>query len=342
MQIWETEGNSFVKLNENPSKELGYAVEAIHLQSALYERIQNLENIKLEIPNKITDIKKENSNFAKVILDDEAKVLAKLVVGSDGQSSIVKKIAKIGSTGWNPHQHAVICTIKTPYRNTTAWQRFLSTGSLSILPLWDEYSSVIWNCENDMHQVLMKASDQDFLKELNYNLTRKSEVSTPNIVFNRNAGFDLPPAITEVCNERKSFPLRMQQSNKYVAQRIALIGDSAHVLHPLAGQGINMGLTDASYLANVIIKNLRAGNDIGNIDLLKEYETASINLNTAMLYGVEFAKRSYESNEYSPLVFARNFAVSAINNFSPIKSLFIDIANGKYFQPTDYEWKTVG
>jgi len=339
MQVWEIGGNSFIKFNDNPANEIGYVVETIHLQAALFERLKQLENVKVEVPNKITDLRNEPGSFATVILNDEEKISARLVVGSDGTNSIVKKKSKIGSTGWSCLQQGIVCTVKTPYHNTTAWQRFLSTGPLAVLPLWDEYSSIVWSCENSLHSSLQQYSDEDFLRELNYQLNRRPIYDTPNLILNSNATFDLPPVITEICNKRRSFPLNMAQANQFVAPRVALIGDAAHNIHPLAGQGLNLGLTDAAYLANNIVKNLRSGNDIGNQDFLKEYEVASMNLNSSMMYGLEFIKRMYENNENSPSVFLRNIATATINNATPIKSLFIDAANGKYSQPADYEWK---
>lgn len=339
MQVWEIGGNSFIKFNDNPEHEIGCVVENNHLQAAIFERLRALGNVQLEVPNKITDIRNDTDNFATVVLKDEEKISARLVVGSDGANSFVKQKARISSTGWSTNQQGIVCTVKTHYPTATAWQRFLATGPLAVLPLWDEYSSIVWSCESDFHHTLMQYDDKDFLKELNYNLSRKPLVDTPNFVFNNNAAFDLPPTITEICNKRRSFPLSFQQANQYVAHRIALIGDAAHTVHPLAGQGLNLGLMDAAYLANTVIKNLRTGNDIGSRDLLREYETASMNLNSSMIYGMELIKRSYETNEYNPIVYARNMATTVVNNLTPFKSLFVDIANGKYFQPTEYEWK---
>lgn len=338
MQVWEAGGNSFIKFNEDPSKEIGYVVETAHLEAALYDRVKTLNNVQLELSSKITDLKKDSA-FSTVTLNDENRVSARLVVGSDGVNSIVKKKAKIGSTGWNSHQHGIVCTVKTPYLNTTAWQRFLTTGPLAVLPLWDEYSSIVWSCENDLHHTLMQMNDEEFLKELNYSLARKALVNTQNIVFSPDAGFDIPPVITKIVNKRRSFILSMQQANRYVGERFALIGDAAHNIHPLAGQGLNLGLLDASYLANTIVKNLKSGNDIGSEDLLREYEANSMNLNTGMMYNLEFIKRSYETNNGNIGIIIRNAATTVINNIPPLKALFIDTANGKYFQPSDYKWK---
>jgi len=340
MQVWEIGGNSFIKFNDNPANEIGYVLELSHLQAALFERLRSLENVKIET-NKITDLRNEPGSFATVTLNDEEKISARLVVGSDGINSIVKRKSKISSTGWSCLQQGIVCTVKTPYRNTTAWQRFLSTGPLAVLPLWDEFSSIVWSCEHTLFNSLMQCSDEEFLKELNYQLTRKPYYDTPNLVLGANSGFDLPPVITEICNKRRSFPLSMAQANQFVAPRVALIGDAAHNIHPLAGQGLNLGLTDAAYLSNVIVKNLRTGNDIGNQDLLKEYEASSMNLNSTMMYSLEYIKRMYESNDNGPAVFLRNIATGAINNLTPMKSLFVDAANGKYSQPIDYEWKKV-
>ena len=131
-----------------------------------------------------------------------------------------------------------------------------------------------------------------------------------------------PPVIEKIVSQRASFPLRLTQSNEYVKTRIALIGDAAHTVHPLAGQGVNLGFGDAASLATEIIKGLDNGEDIGSLTLLRRYQRERINSNSIMLAGVDGLKRLFDSN-LLPLTLARNVGLTLTNAFTPVKVSFL-------------------
>jgi 2-polyprenyl-6-methoxyphenol hydroxylase-like FAD-dependent oxidoreductase len=159
--------------------------------------------------------------------------------------------------------------------------------------------------------------------------------------------FEHPPIVDRVDTKRFAFPLILQQSEHYAATRTALIGDAAHRVHPMAGQGLNIGLTDVAYLANAIVKGKKSGLDIGNYDLvLKEYErNAKINAN-AMISAIEFVKNSYINKVGGSevlggvLSFFRNAAIDAIQMSEPAKYNFMNYASGNLTHPVSYEWDT--
>jgi len=339
MQVWEAGGKGHMKFNDNPeTKLLGYTIENKHLIAALHHRLKELGNCELEFPQKITNFSVEPNSWARLTLEKKGDITARLAIGSDGPNSIVKKKAGIPSWGWSSDQFGIVCTIKTSYPTRTAWQRFMTTGPIAILPLWDEYCSIVWSCEPSLHEHLMKLPEEEFVNELNNALSRNSFLDTPNFVFNR-ADFEHPPVVLQICNKRMSFPLRFQQANRYVDNRVALIGDAAHNVHPLAGQGLNLGLTDAAILANTIVKNLKAGLDIGDVNLLQDYEYKAKVINYAFMGIMESLKRSYEANDFDPFIFARNISTAILNNLNPVKSFIVQFANGYLFHPEKYEWK---
>jgi ubiquinone biosynthesis monooxygenase Coq6 len=216
MQVWEVGGKSHVKFNDTPeTTNLGYIIENKHLLSAIHERLRQLGTCDILIPEKITDFSVEPNSFAKLKLENKGEIEARLAVGSEGANSILKKKAKIGTWGWSSDQFGVVCTVKLAAHSDTAWQRFMSSGPIAVLPLYDEYSSIVWSCDPTWHERLMKMTDEEFVNELNYHLSRQSFVDTPNFLFN-NSVFDYPPLIQGICNKRMSFPLKFGQSNNYV------------------------------------------------------------------------------------------------------------------------------
>jgi 2-octaprenylphenol hydroxylase len=152
------------------------------------------------------------------------------------------------------HQTAIVATVATERSHEkTAWQRFMRDGTLAFLPLADGTSSIVWSADNDTAVTLIDASAADFEKALN----RAS---------------DLALGTTRLVSERVTFPLRRLSAHRYVARRSALIGDAAHVVHPLAGQGVNLGLLDAAALAQLVLDARRVGEDPGALSTLRRYE----------------------------------------------------------------------
>ena len=336
MQVWEIQGKGYLKFSKSTSEPLGYIAENRHILWALHKRLEQLGTCDLRIPNKISEVELNENSFARVKLTDSELFTARLVVGAEGANSFIKKSAKIPSWGWSTDQYGIVCTLRTG-PNNTAWQRFTNDGPIAILPLWGEYSSLVWSCGHEQYQYLSNLNDEEFLDELNYVLTKQSKTNTFSLSLT-NDTFDFPPIIQELCNKRLSFPLKMLQAQTYTAHRVALIGDAAHTVHPLAGQGLNLGITDVVYLANDIVRNLKAGHDIGSVNSLQNYEFKSKSINYPMMFGLEFIKRSYEYNSSNPFIQMRNFGINTINNFIPGKNFLIDFADGKYLHPKKYEW----
>ena len=330
MQVWEAGGTGYLRWGDNMPDPLGYIVENGHLQSAVHEKLEEQGIVIKKIPAKIKELTIEQGNFAKLSLEDNTALTARLVVGCEGANSFVKKTLKIPSWGWSVNQIGIVCSVETNQKSETAWQRFLETGPIALLPCWEKYSSIVWSCDRDFHKFLLELDEEKFVNELNFHLTKKSKYDTINLATGNAASFDLPPVVVRAANKRVGFPLNMAQAERYIGNRAALVGDAAHSVHPLAGQGLNLGLMDAETLTHVIDKNLKAGHDIGDEDILQEYENKAKLYNYLMMGGMEFIKRSYE-NDFFLFAQARNLAISAINNLG-ITNYFNDVASGKFFR----------
>lgn len=179
---------------------------------------------------------------------------ARLLIGADGAQSAVRAAVGVPADVSGYHQTAIVAVVSTAKpHEATAWQRFLQTGTLAFLPLSDGTSSIVWSADDDLAKSLLAMSPTDFAGALTHALDH---------------------ALGEVrlVSDRASFPLRKLAAQHYVTHRCALIGDAAHVVHPLAGQGVNMGLLDAAALAELLVAGRQEREDPGALRILRRYE----------------------------------------------------------------------
>jgi 2-octaprenylphenol hydroxylase len=229
---------------------LGYIVENRVLQAALLDTfadaggvIESAQLISLHVGADSVSVETSGGKFA-----------ARLVVGADGALSSVRQAVGLTADSSDYRQTAIVATVATERsHDKTAWQRFMRDGTLAFLPLADGTSSIVWSADNDVAAVLLAGSPTEFAAELD----RASDGAL---------------GATRLVSERASFPLRRLAAHHYVAQRVALIGDAAHVVHPLAGQGVNLGLLDAAALAQLLLDARKEREDPGALRVLRQYE----------------------------------------------------------------------
>jgi 2-octaprenylphenol hydroxylase len=229
---------------------LGYIVENRVLQAALLDTfaeaggvIEPVQLVSLQIGADSVSVE-----------TGTGKLAARLVVGADGAQSSVRQAVGLTADASDYRQTAIVATVGTERSHEkTAWQRFMRDGTLAFLPLADGTSSIVWSADDDVAAVLLGASPTDFAAELD----RASDGAL---------------GATRLVSERASFPLRRLAAHHYVAQRVALIGDAAHVVHPLAGQGVNLGLLDAAALAQLLLDARHEREDPGALRVLRQYE----------------------------------------------------------------------
>ncbi len=229
---------------------LGYIVESRLLQTALIAAFTAAGG-QLE-PAQFSALAIEADGVR--ITTSRGELRARLVVGADGAQSAVRTATGLTAEMSGYHQTAIVATVATARpHGLTAWQRFMTDGTLAFLPLFDGTSSIVWSADEPRAAELAGSSAAAFARHLD----RAS---------------DLALGATRLVGERASFPLRRLTAPRYVAQRVALIGDAAHVVHPLAGQGVNLGLLDAGALAQEVVQAVARREDPGSLAVLRAYE----------------------------------------------------------------------
>jgi 2-octaprenylphenol hydroxylase len=229
---------------------LGYIVENRLLQAALLDEVAHLGGriepaglLGLHVGPEFVTVETSTGPLS-----------ARLVIGADGAKSAVRQLVGLTADIADFNETAIVATVATERSHEkTAWQRFMRNGTLAFLPLADGASSIVWSADNDVATALVGMSAAEFATELD----RAS---------------DLALGSTRLLSDRVAFPLQRLAAHRYVVHRCALIGDAAHVVHPLAGQGVNLGLLDAAALAELILTARREREDPGALRVLRQYE----------------------------------------------------------------------
>ncbi|MGL6262015.1 FAD-dependent 2-octaprenylphenol hydroxylase [Vibrio sp. WXL210] len=256
MEVWERDSFARIEFNAKhlAQPDLGHIVENCIVQLALLEQVKNQANVSLFVATRCQSMVMSERE-AWLTLDNGQSLTAKLVVGADGANSWVRKQSDIPLTSWDYGHSAIVANVRTAEpHNKVARQIFTPQGPLAFLPLQPPHlSSIVWSIEPNRAEQLMAMSDSEFNKALMVQ-------------------FDNKLGLCQVEGERAAFPLKMRYARDFVAQRVALVGDAAHTIHPLAGQGVNLGLLDAASLAQEIERLWAEGKDIGNRQQLRRYE----------------------------------------------------------------------
>lgn len=309
MKVWETPSS----LLHFDSAEIGKAilgniVENKNIQLASLERCQQQENIDFLCPAKPVSLR-ENS----ITLDDGRKLSADLIVGADGAHSPLREWKDIQVHGWDYQQSAVVCFVTTEKAHqNTAWQRFLPEGPLAFLPLANEHQcSIVWSNSSEEAELLSELDDERFKTTL-----AKAFEHTLGEIVN--------------VSKRATFPLKLRHADHYIEPGFALVGDAAHTIHPLAGQGVNIGFLDAATLAEIVIAAHQKGRDIGSLHTLKKYQRRRKGDNIAMQLTMDAFKRVFGS-DLEPIRWARRLGLKTVNQSTLLKNIFMQQASGHRF-----------
>jgi 2-octaprenylphenol hydroxylase len=311
MFVWDATGDGSIHFDgaEIGEPDLGHIIENRVITRALVQRTQQFDNISWFCPASPARLALNPLGEQHLELEDGTRLTAALIVGADGGRSWVREQAGIAVDTRHYEQQALVTTVRSEKsHHDTAWQRFLPSGPLAFLPLTDNHSSIVWSTSPEQAEQLLALSDDAFKQAL-------AEA------FDHRLG-----AITEL-GPRAAFPLKGQHAAHYVKPGLALIGDAAHTIHPLAGQGVNLGFADAAVLAAEILDARAAGRAFASLKILRRYERARRGDNQLMLEAMGVFKQLF-SNDSPWLGPLRNFGLSLTDRLAPAKRLFMRQAMG--------------
>jgi 3-demethoxyubiquinol 3-hydroxylase len=312
MRVWDAGvGNPLhLAATQRGRERLGFIIENANIVDALWAAIQKNGSITCFCPSKL-DTLEQHENHVNVRLSSGETLKAGLLIGADGASSKVRELMAIASDTKVYGQRGIVAYVKTqlPHQNT-AWQRFLPTGPLAFLPFSDERSSIVWTLPDSEAERLLQCDEASFCTEL----TRAFDAKLGNVL--------------EV-SARASFPLQRQLSKEMLVGNVALIGDAAHTVHPLAGQGVNLGLRDALTLVaalddlNTVQTPSRQKNHfIVSQHKLQRWSRSRISENAVAAYSFEAINRVFSNDALLPTLL-RGHAFGIANALPPVRNFLL-------------------
>lgn len=321
MDVWDADGTGSIQFSAadigQPS--LGAIVENSVILSALYRKLHEQELLTLVAPfvvESVTRLQVDGEPGIQLVSSSGDKINARLLIAADGGNSRVRELGKFTCKQWSYDHQAIVTTVQTqePHRQI-ALQRFMTTGPLAFLPLLpasgssdQHYCSIVWSSVPDKTAYLMSLSDTDFQTELGAAIEHRLGDITD-------------------CDKRFAFPLSQRHATSYWQDNIVLVGDAAHTIHPLAGQGVNLGLQDARALAEEILHGMTAGRSVADPLLLQRYQRQRRGHNLGMMWLMEGFKHLF-AEETLPLRWLRNSGMKNINNLKVVKNQLAKRAMG--------------
>ncbi len=287
---------------------LGFIVENRILRAFFLDRARALPNLHFLAPLALAKVEfAEGAAFA--LLSDGRRVAAPLFAAADGRNSMLREGAEIGTLEWRYPQTAIVTAVRheRPHGGV-AVEHFLPAGPFAILPMTGNRSSIVWTENAALARRLLALPEPAFAAELG-------------------ARFGDFLGAVEPIGARSSYPLSLRLSTRYVAPRLALLGEAAHVIHPIAGQGLNLGIRDVAALSELVVDARRLGLDIGESAVLERYERAR-RRDALFLAAVTDALNRLFSNTFAPMKLARDLGLAAVHRVPPLKRLFMRQAMG--------------
>lgn len=307
MHVWEHTGAVHFDAAEIGEPALGHVIENAVVQWALEQRIDALPNVEWHRAAELEGLAADDGGAVAVL--PGRRLRASLVVGADGADSQVRGLTGIDAVAGDYDQRAVVAEVRTAVpHGETAWQRFLPGGPLAFLPLANGASSIVWSTTPE-HAAHLRALDAGAFGDAVAD------------------AFEWKLGAVTVQGERASFPLRHLHARAYVRDRIALAGDAAHIVHPLAGQGVNLGLLDAAALADVVGRARQRGRDIGARATLRRYERWRRGHNT-LTRTVLGGFHHLFTSPWAPVRQLREAGFSLTDRLPPVKARFMRFASG--------------
>ena len=294
--------------NEIHDGPMGQMVEDRFIRKALFTKINKNEQIDYKFNSKVTEHEKQ-SGYISVTLDNGKKLDTKLLVGADGRNSELANRAEIKKSGWKYNQSALVCAIEHEAdHNGVAWQYFMPSGPLAVLPMTGKRSCIVWTEQN------ANAKAINLFDETRYTKILAARLGNFLGKF-------------KIIGDRHTYPLELSIADQFIDERLALIGDAAHSVHPIAGQGLNAGFKDIAALAHIIQDAHNRGEDLGSLGVLKRYEEWRRFDSAQLAYSTDLFNKLF-SNENEALRLARNIGLKLLDSIPAAKRNIIKEAAG--------------
>ena len=313
MQVWDGSGTGQIHFSAASvhAESLGHIVENRVVQDALLERLHD-SSIGLLPSARLEQLRRSGEGWL-LSLNDGRELRAPLVIAADGANSAVRRLAGCATREWDYLHHAIVTSVRCakPHQ-ATAWQRFTDDGPLAFLPLagpaGEHWCSIVWSVTPTEAERLMALDDAGFRRAL---------------------GFAFEHRLGEVlqADPRLCIPLRQRHAKRYVEDGLALIGDAAHSIHPLAGQGVNLGFLDVAVLAEVLLHAMQRGERLSDVKVLSRYERRRMPHNLAMMAAMEGFERLFQADPL-PVRWLRNSGLNWVDDLPEAKALFVRQALG--------------
>jgi 2-octaprenyl-6-methoxyphenol hydroxylase len=283
----------------------GFIVENRHTRYALHKRAGELANLTIITPAEVVELITEKQQIIVKQADGLLPLTYNLLIAADGKNSRIREFAGIKTTGHKYNQHGIVCTIEheKPHMGL-AHEYFLPVGPFAVLPMQGNRSSLVWSEPGDLTPVYMKMSDEEFNAEITKRVNHLGAVRA------------LPG--------RWSYPLDLVHADKYVEGNIVLVGDAAHGIHPIAGQGVNLGFRDVILLTELVVNSRKLGLPLN----LEQYERVRRLDNNIMIRATHAINRLF-SNNIVPVKLVRSLGLGMVNQIAPLRKLFMKYASGK-------------
>jgi len=311
MHVWDAlaPGKLDFDAADNAELALGWIVENRLIQHVLWQALEREAGIRLICPARVTSTDSDERRRT-LLLDDGSTVAAQMVVAADGADSALRNLLGVPTHDRDYAQRAIVAHVVTERAHqATAWQRFVPQATVAFLPLNDGRSSIVWSVQQAEATRLLALDDAAFCRALG-------------------AAFDFRLGAVTATSARAAFPLRLRLAEHYIAARFALIGDAAHVVHPLAGQGVNLGLRDVEELCGVLVEARTAKSDLGSVHALRRYERRRRSENALAAHAFDAIQRLFGSDAL-PLAMLRGLALGAVDRMPPLKQMFARRAAGR-------------
>ena len=310
MRVWDASGSGSLDFEAADSGQasLGYIVENNLINATLIEQIHGMSNVRFIIEARLSGMTWMD-DCVQIKLENGDEIRSTLVIAADGGNSQVRRFCGIDSSIHDYQQTGIVARVRTslPHENT-AWQRFLPTGPLAFLPLADGSCSIVWSADQGRAVDLLSLDDEEFSQQLE-------------------DAFEHRLGSVEMLSPRAGFPLMLANADTYSTDRVVLLGDAAHRVHPLAGQGVNLGFQDVIELTSILLEATQNERDLADPLYLRKYARKRRADASLMLAGMDGIQRIFTSRR-SFVQKSRNLALDLVNNLPGLKQFFVNRALG--------------